>query len=403
MVGAGVAGAVTARELALRGVRTLVVERARPPRDTVCGGCLAASALRLLADLDLGGLPSVVRSPVTTRLDLCAAGVRAELPLPPGRAVRRLDLDAELLDAAVAAGAELLCGTRAGVGPAVPGGRLVTLHPDGGGEERRVVAGVVVLATGLGRLPVPDMRSAPRRGSRVGAGTRLAAAGGWPEPGVVAMAVGRGGYVGAVRLAGGEVGVAAALDSGAVRRAGGVGPAAARIVRDAGLEAPPGLEEAAWRATPPLSRRTDPVATERVFAVGDAAGYVEPFTGEGMAWAMAGAVALAPLAAAGARRWDPVLARTWRRRHRALLAGPMRRCRAVAAVARRPRLAALAARLLAVGPGLAGLAVRRVLTAGPSTGGGSRARRGSSVWGWHRRPWASPRNARPSWHASTAP
>jgi flavin-dependent dehydrogenase len=41
-----------------------------------------------------------------------------------------------------------------------------------------------------------------------------------------------------------------------------------------------------------------------LFVIGDAAGYVEPFTGEGMAWALAAADGLAPLAARAVGAWD---------------------------------------------------------------------------------------------------
>jgi flavin-dependent dehydrogenase len=46
-----------------------------------------------------------------------------------------------------------------------------------------------------------------------------------------------------------------------------------------------------WLGTLPLTRRTPRPAGHRVLVVGDAAGYVEPFTGEGMAWALATASA----------------------------------------------------------------------------------------------------------------
>jgi flavin-dependent dehydrogenase len=79
--------------------------------------------------------------------------------------------------------------------------------------------------------------------------------------------------------------------------------------------------------------------------VGDAAGYVEPFTGEGIAWASGGAVAAAPLVEAGVRAWSPELEREWARRHRAVVGSRQRLCRAAAWSLRRPlvRRAALRA------------------------------------------------------------
>ena len=62
-----------------------------------------------------------------------------------------------------------------------------------------------------------------------------------------------------------------------------------------------------WKGTPELTRRPVRLGAERLFAVGDAGGYVEPFTGEGVLWALSGARALAPLVARVAERWDPGL------------------------------------------------------------------------------------------------
>jgi 2-polyprenyl-6-methoxyphenol hydroxylase-like FAD-dependent oxidoreductase len=50
-----------------------------------------------------------------------------------------------------------------------------------------------------------------------------------------------------------------------------------------------------WRLVPSLTRRPKRVAEERLFLIGDAAGYVEPITGEGMLWAIMSACAIAPL------------------------------------------------------------------------------------------------------------
>jgi flavin-dependent dehydrogenase len=52
-------------------------------------------------------------------------------------------------------------------------------------------------------------------------------------------------------------------------------------------------------------------------AVGDACGYVEPFTGEGMAWAMHSAKLAVDLLPQPGAQWAPDLAEQWRRVHRA--------------------------------------------------------------------------------------
>jgi len=86
--------------------------------------------------------------------------------------------------------------------------------------------------------------------------------------------------------------------------------------------------------------------------LGDAAGYVEPFTGEGIAWALATGAAVAPLAARAPAGWQPALARQWADVHRRIV-GRRFLCRATAAILRRPRLVRLAIRLLALAPALA--------------------------------------------------
>ena len=56
VVGAGPAGALAAAGLARAGRRVMLVDRARFPRDKVCGGCLQPSALRALEAGGLGGI-----------------------------------------------------------------------------------------------------------------------------------------------------------------------------------------------------------------------------------------------------------------------------------------------------------------------------------------------------------
>ena len=111
------------------------------------------------------------------------------------------------------------------------------------------------------------------------------------------MTCGTGGYLGLVRLEDDRLDLAAAFDADWMRRAGGPGAAAKALLSEAGWPAPFDLLKSTWRGTPALTRQARRLAAERVFVLGDAAGYVEPFTGEGMAWALAAGVAVAPLAA----------------------------------------------------------------------------------------------------------
>ena len=56
VIGAGPAGALTARELARLGLRVLLVDRAKFPRNKVCGCCLNGAALAALRELGLGSI-----------------------------------------------------------------------------------------------------------------------------------------------------------------------------------------------------------------------------------------------------------------------------------------------------------------------------------------------------------
>ena len=72
VVGAGPAGAVAARELARRGHRVLLAERAKFPRGKVCGCCLNEHTLSALAAAGLGDLPARLDA-TTTGTDVDAA------------------------------------------------------------------------------------------------------------------------------------------------------------------------------------------------------------------------------------------------------------------------------------------------------------------------------------------
>src|SRR5262249_53573698 len=144
--------------------------------------------------------------------------------------------------------------------------------------------------------------------------------------------------------------VAAAFDPAFVKSAGGPGPAAEAIIGSAGWPVPPGLAGSPWKGTPALTRRPARLAAGRLFVVGDASGYVEPFTGEGMAWAVMSAAALAPIAARAIHRWDDGLIREWEATHRRVVGRRQRVCRVVSRVLRSPLLTRLAVRALRLLP-----------------------------------------------------
>jgi flavin-dependent dehydrogenase len=361
VVGAGPAGAVAARQLALDGASVLLVDKATFPRPKVCGSCLNVRALAALARIGLGQLVVRHGGVPLERMCFAAGGRCALIRLPGGAALSRETLDTALAGEAIRAGAAFLCGTRAGLGRSTSGWRELRLE-----QNRRcgiARARLVLAADGLaGGLLSGQAGSPPsiQGGSRIGAGVTAPGPGGNYPPGVIFMASGPGGYVGLVRLEDGQLDVAAALDPMFAKRAGGLGQAAQTILDRAGLPKVPGLPSLAWRGTPALTRRAPRLAAERVLVLGDAAGYIEPFTGEGMAWAIASAVAIVPVALRAARQWDRTIPAQWARIHRKIVDRRQTPCRWMSRVLRYPTLTNVLVLLLSHAPGLANGMVRTI-------------------------------------------
>ena len=77
VVGAGPAGAMAARELALGGAAVLLIDKASFPRWKVCGCCLNSAALATLASAGLGDLVARHGGIEVDALHLGAAGRQA--------------------------------------------------------------------------------------------------------------------------------------------------------------------------------------------------------------------------------------------------------------------------------------------------------------------------------------
>jgi len=264
-----------------------------------------------------------------------------------GRSLSRGVFDAALAAEAIRSGAHFLPGTPARLGRPTETGLTLFLHQNG--RDTPISARVVLGADGLAGRQLAaeaDHRSVVEAGSRLGAGVICPE---YPEffaSGSIFMACGPGGYVGLVRLEDGRLNIAAAFDAGLVKHAGGLGRAAAVILRAGGFPPIAGLESLPWHGTPLLSRHVATPAAERVFLLGDAAGYVEPFTGEGMAWALTSGIAVAPLALRAAQVSDgPAAGRTlrslagrWSLIHRQTVTRRQWVCRGVASLLRHPGL-----------------------------------------------------------------
>lgn len=153
VVGAGPGGATAAYFLARAGYRTLVVDKARFPREKVCGDGLTPRAVRVLAEMGIE-----TNGPQWARaegLRIVGAGVVLDLPWPelssfPGYGLvrTRLDFDSLVLDRAREAGAsvwEETEVTRAVVENGVVGGVVVSRAH---GAVKTVAAPVTIASDG---------------------------------------------------------------------------------------------------------------------------------------------------------------------------------------------------------------------------------------------------------------
>jgi flavin-dependent dehydrogenase len=108
-----------------------------------------------------------------------------------------------------------------------------------------------------------------------------------------------------------------------------------------------------FEATGPMPWRPSSVANAKVALVGDAAGYIEPFTGEGMGWALQSAsLLLRTLSEQSAGCWTRDLADLYQRDWNRCIGARQRACRAVAMALARPRLFSLAMRVARRHPAL---------------------------------------------------
>lgn len=339
VIGGGPAGAMAGHRAAVAGLRTLIVERKSFPRAKVCGACVNQRALSVLHSVGLSRRISELGGRPVNRFCVRAGGQCLNVPLPQGMAISRAVFDHTLVQAAVEAGAHFLPETTAQVQPQTSlsgdsDGRrdvpcLVKLNSVFGTHTSQASESaitditarskVVIAADGLGH---PSLKLLPQfteqiaEHSRIGAGTLMRSQSSELPAGTIHMAVGSGGYAGLVRVEDGQLNIAAALNPEAVRKCGQPGDAVQEILQQAGLDSID-VTSSVWTGTPQLTRRTSCVADGSVFVVGDAAGYVEPFTGEGIAWALVGGVGVAECAAeavlgspqAAAKRWQ----RLWKR------------------------------------------------------------------------------------------
>ncbi|TAK17041.1 MAG: hypothetical protein EPO35_04095 [Acidobacteria bacterium] len=302
IAGAGPAGAIAARALALRGARVLLIDRETFPRDKLCGDTLNPGAIELLREVNLTGGALAMGLPIAgMRVTGPGASVVARYRDDRrGVSVRRRDLDLWLLNQAVAAGVRFEPGLTAQSALTVDSADFVAVRGlvirDRSGVVTRMPASVTIAADGR--------RSAVARS--VGLGANPASPRRWaygayfhadnpaPEAVIGEMHVRAGWYAGAVRVPGDLINVCVVVD----RPPAGLQPI--ELMRSF-LRRDPELSRRFATAEPvepvsvlgPLAVDASSAGLPGLFLVGDAAGFVDPMTGDGLNLAMRGALVAA--------------------------------------------------------------------------------------------------------------
>ena len=299
IAGAGPAGSIAAWTAARAGARVLIVDRDTFPRDKLCGDTLNPGAIGLLHSIGLGeGLAALGRPIAGMVVSGAGVAVRARYPEDRGGlAVTRKVLDAWLLERAIAAGAHFEPGLivrrplfdESAPAPIVRG--LVLARRGASGDTIRMPGVITIAADGrasaLARsvgLSVPPLR--PRRWAF---GAYASGIDGVSDLGEMHVSAGR--YVGIARVTDALANVCVVTGP---RPEGGT---PLEIMRRA-IAANPSIRSRFDRATfespvrvlGPLAVDTRAAGVDGMLLAGDAAGFVDPMTGDGMHLAIQGAV-----------------------------------------------------------------------------------------------------------------
>jgi len=267
IVGSGPAGASCAAFCARAGLRTVILEREKFPREKVCGDCLNPSVWPVLQRL---GIERKIRQLAHGNLEyvefigLAGRSVRVDLPRDAEIAIKRSAFDHALMECAREAGAEI----REGV-ILVSVQRANEWMLNGGEVRARFLVGADGRNSTVSRL----LNLMPRVAKdRVGLQAHVPLR---DFGNRVVLQLLTGGYSGQAPVNDRELNVCL------VGRASAL-PKLREWARH--RFSLPGDQP--WRTITPLSRRAISPARAGLFLIGDAARVVEPFTGEGIFYAL---------------------------------------------------------------------------------------------------------------------
>jgi len=299
VIGGGPAGSAAAVTLARAGAHVRVIDRAVFPRHKLCGDTLNPGALSILDRLGIGDDVRACALPITG-MTVTGPGAEVSADYPDGlrgMSVTRRCLDQLLLNAAADAGASV----ETGVGisePVIDNDRVVGVRlATRGGDVLR--APIVIAADGrgsrlAGRVNLSSYASTPRRwafGAYFANVTRMSARG--------EMHIRRGAYIGVAPLPGGLTNVSVVLDNvlaGRVQKDAPYGKTDQQTIVRRALSADAVLRDrfaAATQLSPvtvlgPLAVNARAAGCPGLLLAGDAAGFVDPMTGDGLRFALRG-------------------------------------------------------------------------------------------------------------------
>ena len=272
IVGGGPAGASCASFAARAGLKVVVLERETFPREKVCGDCLNPACWPVLRRLNL---EEPVRASTQGRIErvdfigIDGRCVSVELPDGAELAVKRSFLDQLLLNRAAELGAEVH--QNATVTSMHQNSDGWTIHTGTDSIRARVVVGADGRNSSVARL----LNLLPRTGRE-----RVALQAHVPVPASfgarVVIQSRPEGYSGQAPVGPNELNVCL------VARPAGISSLKQWAVQEFHLS-----EDHAWRTITPLTRASISPAHRNLFFIGDAARVVEPFTGEGIFYALA--------------------------------------------------------------------------------------------------------------------
>lgn len=292
IAGAGPAGTIAATVLARAGARVLVLDRARFPRHKLCGDSINPGACALLERLHLGDVLAG-GLPISGMIVSGEGSVRVVGTYPrhvSGVSLRRSVLDARLADAAGRAGAEVE-------------NEVFVRGPVFDDSGRRIAGVDVRRARGTAqRLSAPIVIGADGHSSRLARPLRLSRAPAYPRRWAVGayfegvagvgvrgeMHVRQNHYIGVAPVPGDLTNAClVSADRHVLRQPNtlvhhiGRDPALReRFARARMVERPVGLG--------PLAVDADVAGMPGLLLAGDAAGFIDPMTGDGVRFAMRG-------------------------------------------------------------------------------------------------------------------